>query len=477
MRPCQMCLIAAALLFLTTAPVLASSDHAPNEMIVKFKAGATETEINDINHLHDMTEVECHPVAMFRRLQALPPCDIHAMLAEYAAMPQVEYAELNYYVYAQAAVNDPWYIYQWDLWDPNAGVNVEQAWPVTLGSPSVVVAVVDTGIAYENYNSFIQAPDLAGTLFIPGYNYINSTTHANDDYAHGTHVTGTIAQTTNNGIGSAGIARNCSIMPVKVLDNTGSGTSSNLANGIYFAANNGAKVINISLGSTSASTTVQNALIYAYQHNVTVVCAAGNGYQTGDVTFYPAAYHNYCIAVGATRYDKTRAYYSNTGFYLDVVAPGGDTTVDQNLDGLPDGIYQQTFTTIGVPTSFSIEGWEGTSMATPHVSAIAALLYSHGINDPNRVKRAIQNTARDLGTAGWDSSYGWGLVDAATALTYFDVPGDFDRNGNIDNHDLLVITSHWLQNYPPADIAPAVPDGIINFLDFAVMARNWGLSH
>jgi serine protease len=477
MRPVITCLCIAMISVLPNASRAADESHVPDEIIVKFRSYVPESDIDDIEYTNGTPEIEHHPIAAFRRLQVPSPLDPHAIVDYYAAMPEVEYAELNYYIYAQSAVNDPWYIYQWNLWDTNAGINVEPAWQVTAGDPNVVIAVVDTGIAYENYVTFIQAPDLAGVHFVAGYNYVSNTTHANDDEGHGTHVTGTLAQTTNNGIGAAGISHNCSIMPVKALDSTGSGTTSNVANGVYFAVNNGAKVINMSLGGPSPSTTLQNALIYAYNHNVTVVCAAGNSYQSGNPTSYPAAYHDYCIAVGATRYDRTRAYYSNTGFYLDVVAPGGDLTVDQNLDGKPDGIYQQTFQTVGVWTSFGIIGYEGTSMATPHVAATAALLYSHGINDPNRVKRAIERTARDLGAPGWDSSYGWGLIDAAAAVKYFDVPGDFNRDGNIDYRDLFVIASHWLQNYPAADIAPAVPDGIVNFLDFAVMARNWGLKH
>jgi serine protease len=284
MRVSTIGLCVTIMLLLPVPLLMASADHVPGEIIVKFRAEATETDIDDINCEHGTAELEHHPIGQFRRLQAPSPSDVNALVAEYAAMPEVEYAELNYYFHVQATVNDPWYVYQWDLWDANAGINVEPAWQVTLGDPNVIIAVVDTGIAYENFNSFIQAPDLAGTHFIAGFNYINSTTHANDDYGHGTHVTGTLAQTTNNSFGSAGIARNCTIMPVKVLDNTGSGTTTNVVSGIYFAVDHNAKVINISLGETSPSTTVLNALIYAYDHNVTVVCAAGNGFQTGNAT-------------------------------------------------------------------------------------------------------------------------------------------------------------------------------------------------
>jgi serine protease len=229
-------------------------------------------------------------------------------------------------------------------------------------------------------------------------------------------VTGTIAQSTNYRIGVAGVAFGCSIMPVKVLDVNGLGDYFTLAQGIYYAVNNGARVVNLSLGADTPSTTLKNALAFAYQHGVTVVCAAGNEYLKGNPVEYPAAYDDYCMAVGATRYDNARAPYSNTGLYLDIVAPGGDMLVDQNGDGYPDGIVQQTF--VLDPTTFAYYFFQGTSMATPHVSALAALLLSHGAKGPDGVRKAIETTAIDLGPAGWDPEYGWGLIDASAALTY-----------------------------------------------------------
>jgi serine protease len=285
-----------------------------------------------------------------------------------------------------------------------------------MGDPNVIVAIVDTGIAYENYRGYYQAPDLAETLFVPGYDFVNGDTHPNDDHGHGTHVAGTIAQSTNNDRGVAGIAFGCSIMPIKVLGTDGSGNVFNIASGIHYAADHGARVINVSLGSPDPSTTIEQAVAYAYGKGVTVVCAAGNDYEDGSPPSYPAAYDDYCIAVGAVRFDNARAYYSNTGSYLDIVAPGGDLSVDQNGDGYPDGIVQQTFTID--PRAFNYFFFQGTSMATPHVSGVAALLVSHGAADPNAVRAAIEGSALDVGAAGWDEEYGWGVVDAHAALQY-----------------------------------------------------------
>jgi serine protease len=340
------------------------------------------------------------------------------MAADFNGHPCVEYAELNYRVQLFLEPNDPYFGYQWNLYNPvHGGIQMEAAWDIETGDPNVIIAVLDSGVAYEDYGIYRQAPDLAETHFVPGYDFVNDDSHSNDDNGHGTHVTGTLAQSTNNGLGVTGVAFGCSIMPVKVMDAAGEGDYFTISQGIYFAAQHGAKVINLSLGSPTTAITLQNAVAYAYQSGVTIVCAAGNDYQNGNPPDYPAAYDQYCIAVGAVRYDNQRARYSSTGSYLDVVAPGGDTLVDQNRDGYPDGIVQQTFAVS--PTDFAYYFFQGTSMAAPHVSGLAALLISHGVTGPDNVREAIQQTAVDLGPAGWDAQYGWGLIDAATALRYF----------------------------------------------------------
>jgi len=326
------------------------------------------------------------------------------LIRDYLASGMVEYAEPNYPRLAAWAPDDPAYPLQWHL----DAVNAEGAWDVQRGGASdVVVAVLDTGVAYETYDVFTQAPDLAGTLFVPGWDFINGDAHPNDDNGHGTHVCGTVAQTTNNGIGVAGLAFGVSVMPVKVLDASGSGTVATLADGIYYAVDHGAHVINLSLSGSGTSQTEAAAIAYAYDHGVTVVCAAGNKYTSGNPTQYPAAYDS-TIAVGATTVNQTRASYSNTGDYIDVVAPGGDATL---------GVLQQTFAKPNYGT-FDNNYYYGTSMACPHVSATAALLLSENRSlTPDAVRNALESTAVDLGPAGWDASYGHGLLDAAAALT------------------------------------------------------------
>jgi len=404
---------------------------APGEIVVRFKRGVSDDVIRAINEQHGASVLSISSRGQFRRLRIPPNKTVEQMVEIYSLNPNVEYAEQNFIATALMVPSDTYYSYQWHFHGPaHGGISMESAWDIQTGSPTVIVAVVDTGVAYENYSqgrgrfkdNYYLAPDLANTSFVAGYDFANNDEHANDDEGHGTHVTGTIAQSTNNNLGVAGIAFNTSIMPVKVLDSSGSGYYTDIADGIYFAADNGADVINMSLGGSGPSATLENAVAYAYGMGVTIVCAAGNNY--GPVLSYPAAYNTYCIAVGATRYDQTLSYYSSYGAGLDLVAPGGDIYIDQNGDGYSDGVLQQTF-------GNSLNDWgyffyQGTSMASPHVAGVAALLIANGNADtnadgttsPDEVRAALQETATDLGAPGWDQIYGWGLLDAAAALAY-----------------------------------------------------------
>ncbi len=444
----------------------------PNEIVVKFKKDISDDCVLHINRRHGTSLLYTSPFAGFKRLQ-IPRGKTPEQLVElYIAEPDVLYAELNCYAYAHFVPNDPYYSYQWNMYETVAGINIEPAWDITAGDPNIVIAVLDTGVAYENFNNYQRAPDLINTHFVPGYDFVNNDSHPNDDDGHGTHVAGTLAQSTNNNLGDVGIAFNCSIMPVKVLNRRGEAPYTTIADGVYFAVNNGAKVINMSLGGPSDSITLRDAVAYAHGNGVTVICSAGNEYQSGNPPSYPAAYDDYCLAVGAARYDRTRAYYSNTGSYLDVVAPGGDLNVDQNGDGYGDGILQQTFGTN--PKDWGYWFYTGTSMAAPHVSGIAGLLLSNGLTDPNAVRKALQNTAADLGSPGWDEEYGWGLVDAYAALNYYHNLGDFTGDGMFTLEDLSILAGYWLTSEPFADIAPQpAGDGIVNFLDFALLANSW----
>ncbi len=404
--------------------------YVAGEFLVKFKPNVSEQTINALNSTHGVSAIYTSPYTGFRRLRTPDGETVTDMVDIYQANANVEYAEANYIAYAMKAPSDELYPYQWHLQNTRyGGIKTESAWTISTGS-GAVVAILDTGIAYENYSeknpaasnnrSYQQAPDLAGTFFVAGYDFVNNDGHPNDDSVsgHGTHIAGTIAQNTHNGIGTAGVAFNAYLMPVKVLDTYGAGTYSDIAEGIIWATENGAHVINMGLGGTEPSTVLEEAIAYAYNRGVTLIAAAGND-GIGGVC-YPAAYEDYVIAVGATRYDETLAYYSNHGLSLDLVAPGGDLNVDQNGDNYGDGILQQAYKISGSSTtSWGYAFMEGTSMAAAHVSGVAALLIANGnAVSPAEVRQALEFTAEDKGTAGWDIRYGWGIVDAYAALQW-----------------------------------------------------------
>lgn len=388
-------------------------------------------------------------------------------ISEYLTRQDVEYAEPNYIAYALMAPNDPLYTYQWHLYNPvHKGINMQSAWDISQGS-GVTVAIIDTGVAYENYERYKQAPDLANTCFAAGYDFVNNDAHPNDDHYHGTHVAGTVAQSTNNSIGVAGVAFGSCLMPIKVLDRTGGGTYDQVADGIRFAADNGAKVINLSLGGRGFSQTLKNAVAYAYNKGVTIIAAAGNDGK--NILLYPAAYDEYVIAVGATRYDELLSGYSNFGPSLDLVAPGGDTSVDQNGDRYPDGVLQNTFNPNTRDTG-DFDYWllQGTSMAAPHVSGVAALLISKAVaTNPQDVRAALESTAKDLGAVGRDDIYGWGLVDAAAALGW----------GDKDNPPTIAITYPVDGSTVIGEItitADAADDNAVTQVDFYIDASLLG---
>ncbi len=393
--------------------------YVPGEIIVQFNPGVSEDMVRKINRGNGTSVLSVSKRGKFKRLRVPRNKTVEEMVAIYSKNPNVDYAEPNYMAKALMVPNDEYYPYQWHMDNPvYGGINMECAWGISTGT-EVIVAVIDTGVAYEDYDKYYQAPDLAATSFVDGWDYVNNDNHPNDDNSHGTHVAGTIAQSTNNDLGVAGVAFNASIMPVKVLNKRGSGTYAAIADGIYFAADNGAAVINMSLGGEFDADTLEDAVAYAYNAGVTIVCAAGNDYNTGNNPGYPAAYDAYCIAVGATTYDETRSYYSNTGSYLDITAPGGDTGVDQNGDGYPDGVLQQTFNPrTKNPGDFGYYFFQGTSMASPHVAGVAALLIANGTTGPDNVRAALENTAEDKGAVGWDDVYGHGIVNACAALNY-----------------------------------------------------------
>jgi serine protease len=322
-----------------------------------------------------------------------------------------------------------WVRYQWNF-AGRYGVDAPHAWAnlIAAGAPGgagVTVAVLDTGVAYTDRKSFRRSPDFAASQFVPGWDFVDDDAYPLDENGHGTHVASTIAERTDNVYGLTGLAYGARIMPVRVLDGYGDGDAIRIARGVNFAVDHGAKVINLSLNfdrriSAGQIPQLLRALRYASEHGTLVVTAAGNDHAEGLP--YPARSED-VVSVGATTEFGCTATYSSFGRDLDVVAPGGGT--DSPLPDDPNCVNHRTGRSIYQitldhgPESFRRRGFIGASMAAPHVSAIAALVVASGIlgDDPTpaELTARIRDTARDLGPAGYDEHYGWGLVDAAAA--------------------------------------------------------------
>ncbi len=359
--------------------------------------------------------------------------------------PRVQFAEPNYIVRGQGVPNDPYAGYQWNL----EQVNAYQAWDYADGT-GAIVAVLDTGVS-------TGGPDGLNRV-LQGYDFYYGDSDPSDRVGHGTFVAGTIAQATNNGRGLAGMAPGASILPVKVLGDNGYGDVSAIANGITWAADQGADVINMSLGSAYGSQTEERACQYAYDQGVVIVGASGNEFasQVG----YPAAFDT-VIAVGATRLDGSRAAYSNRGPGLELMAPGGDMSKDANGDGYADGVLQETLE----DGSWTYTFYEGTSMATPHVAAAAALLVSAGVHDPEEVRQVLATTATDRGAGGYDTTYGYGIINAEAALAY--VEGD--TGGAVEEP----VEEPAEEAKPTEDTTAPVISGVNGFSDGTSFTLQW----
>jgi serine protease len=425
---------------------LGDAPFVPGEIIVGFAA--------------DVSARSATPLAVAGRrlwvIESIPALDAQLLghrslsatetlqaILELQRHPDVRYAQPNYIVQTAAIPNDPHYALQWHY----PAIDLPGAWDVTTGSPSVVVAVVDTGILHSSSVPSRTHPDLEGKV-LPGYDFISDYRVAGDGDGrdpdpydvgdnpygqssyHGSHVAGTIAAATNNGVGVAGVDWKASILPVRVLG-IGGGTLFDMVQGTLWAAGqpiagvpdnpHPAHVINLSLGAErSCSAVEQDAFdwIASFSPRRSIVVAAAGNSDVDAALFAPANCRN-VITVGATDARDRRAPYSNYGSRIDVMAPGGDMGVDWTGDTLPDGVL--SLGRDDATGSFGYWFAQGTSMAAPHVAGVASLMKSL---DPDitqaDVLAALQATARPLTASGCNrpsgAACGAGLIDAAAAL-------------------------------------------------------------
>ncbi len=354
-------------------------DHVPGSLLVALNAATAPTV-----HLSD-TDTLIHLQAASSYEERTSPTEERETYARLLADPRVASVEPNYRMHAMQVPNDPFYAREY--W--TRSVNLEPAWDTTTGSPGVVVGVVDSGV-YPDH------PDLRGRL-LPGYNFVDNNTNPMDDSSsqHGTIVSVLAAGRGNDGVGEAGAAWDVKILPVKVINSVGDGNSGAVANGIHWATDHGATVINLSLGGPDFSQSVAREIGYARSRNVTIVTAAGNEPSERD---YPADDQN-VITVGASDESNNPADFTSTVNKVDLAAPG--VKIAAYLPEKSTDLYVTS----------------GTSFSAPIVTGIVALMQSvkPGLRQEDALT-ILKTTARDIGTPGPDPQSGAGLVDAARAV-------------------------------------------------------------
>jgi serine protease len=408
--------------------------YLPGEVIVRYHAGTTSAAQARLEAATGTHTLAALPGGS-KRLEVHDGQSVTETVSELRRDPNVAYAVPNFTARASAFYpNDPGFVMQWNFLGP-FGINMPEAWSLASarnapGGRGAVVAVLDTGVAYRDVGLSRRAPDLRS--FVRGYDFVNDDPYPIDRNGHGTHVAGTIGESTNNRMGATGIAYGARIMPVRTLDATGAGDAVTIARGIRYAVSHHADVINLSLEfapfvDARDIPDVLSALSYARRQGVVVTTVAGNEATASKLPF--PARSDRVISVAATTAHGCRAKYSNAGAQVDVAAPGGGpdaAPADNDWDrthcrpGVPGrSIYQETLgrnlTRFAMPS-----GYYGTSMAAPHVAGLAALIIASRRLGPHpspaAVQQRIEQTARDIGPPGYDVRYGHGLIDAAAAL-------------------------------------------------------------
>lgn len=363
-----------------------AGDFVSGSIAIDLKDNMSASDIEEMSKEYGFTIRDSSPLA--HSLGNLETADVdpeqeNVILNKLAHDPRVEEVEPTILFKAFYEPNDELYPKQWHMKD----MGVPEAWKYTAGSRGVIVAVIDTGVDET-------IPDLKDASFVKGYNFSEGNDKTVDRQSHGTHVCSTIAEVSKNTIGGIGVAPGVRIMPVKVLSDSGSGTNTGVAQGIMFAVDNGANIINMSLGSPQKSSVVAKAVKYAYDHKVAVIVAAGN--DASPITGSPAADEG-AFAISATDQNRNLTSFSSYGKEVKLAAPGKDilqSTVTRDRKGTP-----------------TYENYSGTSMGCPAAAANFALTYSLGITDPDAALKVIGDNAIQKADA---KKYGAGIVDAAS---------------------------------------------------------------
>lgn len=363
----------------TTLP---HGSHVEGELLISPRAGVSDIDLEETYKGHGGRKLRALSQINVHHIQ-VPAHAIDAVERALRNNPKVSFVERNFVAQANFAPNDPNYGNQWHL----PKVSAPAAWDLTTGSSAVTVAVIDSGVDPSH-------PDLSNKL-VSGYNFLGgSTSDTHDVYGHGTAVAGVIGADTNNLSGVAGLGWNTTIMPLVVISSSNFATYADIASAINYAADHGAKVINMSLGGTSYSSTLQNAVDYAWSKGTVIVAAAGNN--STNAGFYPAALNN-VIAVSATDSNDAPTSFTNFGSWITVAAPGYYIYTTNNGGGYGN--------------------WIGTSFSSPQVAALAALLFAKNpALKNNQVVDLIKNYSDDLGNPGFDTTYGWGRINAFRAV-------------------------------------------------------------